>query len=672
MGAPGMNTATQSSQGSGNRFKKFFRRNNSSKDVANSTQAAESKATSVPQASQNTWGYGNGSNSNNNYQNGAETVDNTSTKPIAGKNKGRRSKKGILGGLLPVVKSKTDESTSREKSPSPEVGLSPVAAVPLMHESVHIHSTYSNPQLPSNEGMTVERIESIRPLVSSASGTKSVPRRGGSGILNSLSIKSQRKSGVASGDNDDDQQPLPSSEERGDKNDRSAQRESLFQWQDNFEKQELLLYKQVVKERDGFCRRVDTYDGSIIQVEGKPAYELGNYLGGGVAGVVYEGHRLLGPDEYPVRLGVVDARSPSEIEAAAVAAAAAKRDAEAKRVDSANTCLCVPMSAKDAVEDNDLQHTITATAKLRLAEMRDGNGNSSKLTTAAHTNDVALEATESTDGNKVIIDNIDAPSRSKHYAKAVTTKNGNYDDDLRSDASFMNGFMEESVAVKILNPVGFRILASDVTDSAVVARQGAPVEKEVYAGARPMEERHVWWLINPSSRNLRTLQRYTADGSTVPAGVQVDRGCAEKGLRISLIASFKDVDGVIKELPLNRCIEIWGHVPFEASDAEFKEVMNAIDRVNQGFPPPPIPAFLTANERRMIFHDNDDGIVPGRTGTATSSLTGSIPNYADDRKLSNGTSRPVPLKAARTYVFVFKICIEQHVRTCMLTYFFFQ
>jgi hypothetical protein len=35
-------------------------------------------------------------------------------------------------------------------------------------------------------------------------------------------------------------------------------------------------------------RKVDSYDGQVIKVSGEPAYELGNYLGGGVAGVVYE------------------------------------------------------------------------------------------------------------------------------------------------------------------------------------------------------------------------------------------------------------------------------------------------------------------------------------------------------------------------------------------------
>jgi len=39
-------------------------------------------------------------------------------------------------------------------------------------------------------------------------------------------------------------------------------------------------------------RKVDSYDGQLIKVNGEPAYELGNYLGGGVAGVVYEASSL--------------------------------------------------------------------------------------------------------------------------------------------------------------------------------------------------------------------------------------------------------------------------------------------------------------------------------------------------------------------------------------------
>jgi hypothetical protein len=57
-------------------------------------------------------------------------------------------------------------------------------------------------------------------------------------------------------------------------------------------------HKTIKTHEDGFCRQVDGYDGQVIRVEGREEYELGNYLGGGVAGVVYEALRLRPPSEY--------------------------------------------------------------------------------------------------------------------------------------------------------------------------------------------------------------------------------------------------------------------------------------------------------------------------------------------------------------------------------------
>jgi hypothetical protein len=104
--------------------------------------------------------------------------------------------------------------------------------------------------------------------------------------------------------------------------------------------------------------------------------------------------------------------------------------------------------------------------------------------------------------------------------------------------------------------------------------------------------------------------------TVAPRGVEVDRGSAEKGLRISLVAAYKDpATNKLRELPLTRCIEIWGHVPFDASDAEFREVMSAIEKINQGLPPPAID------------------LLPGRVGTGTSSMGSSI---SMDLSVSNG------------------------------------
>lgn len=321
--------------------------------------------------------------------------------------------------------------------------------------------------------------------------------------------------------------------------------------------------RKFIAQRDGFCRRVNKYDGSVIHVEGVAAYELGNYLGGGVAGVVYEGHRLLPESEYPVR------RPPVPTQPVAAAAA--------------NTLLdYVPMCSGAPARTIRVPRTLTREGSNLTAESFTGGRS------VADGNSVALETV---DNGGILIDDQDAPSRSKHMADAL----------LAAEHSFM----EETVAIKILNPVGFRALATEVTNTAVVARPGLPLPPD----GQPMEEQHVWWLVNPSSRNLRTLQRY-ADENSVPQGVEVDRGSAERGLRISLIAAYQDpVTKKIRELPLQRCIEVWGHVPFEASDKEFRDVMQAIDKINQGHPPPPLP--------------------PGRVGTATSSMDSSNNNHSN-------------------------------------------
>jgi len=379
--------------------------------------------------------------------------------------------------------------------------------------------------------------------------------------------------------------------------------------------------KQHNKERDGFCRRVDKYDGSVITVEGQAAYELGNYLGGGVAGVVYEGHRLLPVTEYPVRTGAMELPKPTVINVSPKDASVPPNNFDT-RVNSllsscvpGNSCLDQAQFQDEPSVSSPLHaaaRDVAANARSHLDHMmrddgsfltmdsyhsRTGGGGGS-LAEEPPPDTVALEAVD----NMVLIDAQDAPNRSNHMAKAVVTDHNTKNHDFPSDASFTGaGFMEETVAIKILNPVGFRTLAPEVTHTAVIAREGAPFPSK----KAPMEEKHVWWLVNPQSRNLRTLQRYTIDTPT-PRGVEVDRGNPERGLRISLIAAYKDpTDGKIKELPLTRCIEIWGHVPFGASDEEFREVMTAIDKINQGLPPPAIDAF--------------DESAPGRVATSTSS-----------------------------------------------------
>ncbi|GAX19504.1 hypothetical protein FisN_19Hh079 [Fistulifera solaris] len=394
----------------------------------------------------------------------------------------------------------------------------------------------------------------------------------------------------------------------------------LFQWQDNIEEQEqnsIIQQKQAFKERDGFCRRVDSYDGQVLTVEGKPAYELGNYLGGGVAGVVYEGHRLQPISEYPVRTGPYNPHGSSNNSYV---------DQSTTDNDTVSSFLCMPASAGHAVQDTTVQIDARDTSALSMSSATGlvNNDQGSSLLQSGVYEEIALETTQSeTDKNlTVIIDSVDAPSRSKHFAKAMSSLgNEAQPHHLNSDAAYATSLVQEPVAIKILNPVGFRTLPVSVTQTAVVARPGKPLEPAVAHGQRPMEERHVWWLVNPNSRNLRTLQRY-ASSTNDNASVQVDRGSPEKGLRISLMAAYKDLtSGELKELPLTRCIEIWGHVPFGASDAEFQEIMEAIDRVNQGITPQEEPRDFQMDSLEEISISDPTPMNAKRTGIYRAAYT---------------------------------------------------
>ena len=350
----------------------------------------------------------------------------------------------------------------------------------------------------------------------------------------------------------------------------TAAKESLFQWQDEMEEEEqrsMIHQKQQIKERDGFCRRVDTYDGQVIVVDNVPTYELGNYLGGGVAGVVYEGHRLRPIEEYPVRTGIFDVPAGSQMGGDDTVINTGNMDGSDEFIVESGplgSLFCAPATI-DVIEKP--ERSISSKNRSLKSDRTDLTGPSTTSGGASLRNEeeMAIEATCPTDTQVVMIDTIDAPSRSKHYAKAVA-----FTADSTNGTIYNNTLMEETVAIKILNPVGFRTMDPDLCKNAVIVRKGEDMEPNVKKGTWPMEERHVWWLVNPNSRNLRTLQRYSADRRT-EAGVRtprVDRGSPEKGLRISLVAAFVDPKtNQLRELSLTRCIEIWGHIPFSATES---------------------------------------------------------------------------------------------------------
>ncbi|KAL3767939.1 hypothetical protein ACHAW5_006860 [Stephanodiscus triporus] len=228
----------------------------------------------------------------------------------------------------------------------------------------------------------------------------------------------------------------------------------------------------------------------------------------------------------------------------------------------------------------------------------------------------------------VVVDDADAPNRSKREARALSrnaprgggggpTENGGVDDRRMADDCRdydvtplpLIADVSETVAIKILNPVGFRLLDPEALRMAVIVREGAlpTVEPD---GSFALGEEHVWWLINPNSRNLRSLMRKNSARASGSGGIRggddmseesslqrqhsqqtssrgegggIDRGSSERGLRLSLVATYVDPKTkTLCELPLPRCVEIWGHPPFAATDEEFEAMMEVLLRLNAG------------------------------------------------------------------------------------------
>lgn len=330
-------------------------------------------------------------------------------------------------------------------------------------------------------------------------------------------------------------------------------------------------------ERDGFCRRVDSYDGQIIAIDGKPTYDVGNYLGGGVAGVVYEGHRLRPLEEYPIRTGQEETWMGKE--------SGSGKDESLNVVHRMNSLL-------HSGEDED-DRRLSADPSLETLD----------TTRMEETGCTSFFCSTTSPSIRELNNQGASSSELKLYEEGEGDTAMNQEEKKDEGEPEEPILKDEPVAIKILNPVGFRLLSASACASAIVLVKGSDLTSAMTAGEEPMTEKNVWWLVNPSSRNLRTLQRapspllvdskqghlistrdrHKGEGKAVPITDLMDRGTPERGLRLSLVAAYKDPkSGILKEVPLTRCIEIWGHAPFGTSEEEFEEMMDAIERVNEG------------------------------------------------------------------------------------------
>ena len=512
---------------------------------------------------------------------------------------------------------------------------------------------------------------------------------------------------------------------------------------------------------DGFTRRVDSYDGQVIACTDSacPTYEVGNYLGGGVAGVVYEGKRLRPAHEYPpVRTG---GDAQMAVYANALGAAGAppppaspgspvpmtmktpsvssvrrtrsrqERDGDAAAPGQAGTGLMADVYRSVVVKTPSHATQSTATSSGRRASAGhhqpaaavgvrgplhddpssdaapaaggcattlfgncfadaaydpsgdgggpadpDAGGHASPdappryaaVDAAAIEVPAAFSSTEEDGGfHQVVVENdADAPNRTRREARALVARgpdDGDGPSHRRQDSGILHGDapeldwaslavggpperldVSETVAIKILNPVGFRLLNPDALRSAVIVREGTlpTVNPD---GSYELREEHVWWLVNPNSRNLRSLQRKNGavsgaasvnqsvrsgddlseessikrQGSHISgSGTGIDRGRPERGLRLSLVATYVDPQtNALTELPLPRCVEIWGHPPFAATDEEFEAMMEALLRLNAGGDR---GGSSGAGRRQRSTNSATGGVTRSRSGTGAADL----------------------------------------------------
>ncbi|CAK4674005.1 hypothetical protein LEN26_005401 [Aphanomyces euteiches] len=130
---------------------------------------------------------------------------------------------------------------------------------------------------------------------------------------------------------------------------------------------------------------------------------------------------------------------------------------------------------------------------------------------------------------------------------------------------------KQPVALKILNPIGYKLMPTSLLSRCIVAVKGRQMEPEVANGQQPMRNEHVWWLVHQSTKQA--------------------------------IAAYEDPrSGAVKELTLPRCIEVWGTDFVESSDTE---TLREIVVKGQPFKIPTIPKKFVkfAQSRNSIYRE---------------------------------------------------------------------
>lgn len=106
---------------------------------------------------------------------------------------------------------------------------------------------------------------------------------------------------------------------------------------------------------------------------------------------------------------------------------------------------------------------------------------------------------------------------------------------LSSSGNNSSPLDEKGVAIKILNPVGYKNLPYSQVTRCVPALKGKPLSAEQRCGKARMNVENVWWLVHTQTKQI--------------------------------YAAYEDPQrGQLRELPLPRAVEVWGFDPFGSRD----------------------------------------------------------------------------------------------------------
>lgn len=97
---------------------------------------------------------------------------------------------------------------------------------------------------------------------------------------------------------------------------------------------------------------------------------------------------------------------------------------------------------------------------------------------------------------------------------------------------FISQNISREVAVKILNPIGFKTCPAAIVSKCIVVSKGLPLNQEQLCGKAPMTKDNVWWIY---SHNIKQA-----------------------------LAAFEDPNRSkqLREMTLSKCVDVWGFQPF--------------------------------------------------------------------------------------------------------------